>query len=294
MQYIPAKTIINAVKPSPHWFLFNYNMNIYRGCCHGCIYCDSRSDCYRIEDFDAVRAKKDALVIIEKELRSKRKKGIIATGAMSDPYNPFEEDLLLTRKALQLVDKYKFGISIATKSPLVARDADILKKISSHSNVIVKMTITCADDNLSKKIEPFAPVSSERFKALKELSQEGVFAGILMMPLLPFINDTKENILSVIHRGKAAGVKFIFPAFGLTLRANQRDYFYKEIDKLFPAISQKYIKAYGGAYACASPKENELYAIFKQECAKLGIIYKMKDIIGAYQTKKEPQQLTLF
>lgn len=150
IEYIPAKTIVTKTK-SPEWFGMDYNMNIYKGCCHGCIYCDSRSECYHVENFDKVRAKENALQIIRDDLRRKVKKGVIGTGAMSDPYNPFEEKLCLTRHALELVDAYEFGIAIATKSPLITRDADILSGIKEHSPVLCKITITTADDELSKK-----------------------------------------------------------------------------------------------------------------------------------------------
>ena len=200
-------------------------MNIYKGCCHGCIYCDSRSDCYGIEDFDRVRIKENSINLIEKDLKSKRKKGIVATGAMSDPYNPFEEKFLLTRKALELIDKYNYGAAIATKSDLIIRDIDVLKRIKEHSPVLCKITITTADDELSKKIEPNVCLSSERFKAIKKLSDEGIYTGILLMPILPFINDTEENIISIVRKAKENGAKFVYPAFGVTLRSNQRIHF---------------------------------------------------------------------
>jgi len=192
MEYIKAKKLISQYAYDNSWFDINYNMNIYKGCCHGCIYCDSRSECYQIEDFDRVRAKENAIESIGKELKGKRRKGVIGTGAMSDPYNPLEKKFQLTRGALEEVNKYNFGISIATKSPLITRDIDILKKISSHSPVLIKMTITTFDDDLCKRIEPNVPCSSERFKAIKQLSDNGIYTGILLMPILPFINDTEE------------------------------------------------------------------------------------------------------
>ena len=295
MKTIPAKTII-AKADGSRWFGIDYNMNIYRGCCHGCIYCDSRSECYRVENFDTVTVKENALALIRKELAGKRKKGVIASGSMSDPYNPFEKSMKLTRQSLELINDYGFGCGLTTKSPLITRDSDILKKIQEHSPVITKITVTCADDKLSLKTEPFAPPSSERFAALKKLSESEIFAGVLMMPLLPFINDTQENMISIIKQAKQNGAKFIFPSFGVTLRANQRDYFYEKLDESFAGIKNKYIRVFGGEYACNSPRMKNLYEAFENTCKKEGLIYKMNDIIRAYKSKylKTDPQLSLF
>lgn len=294
MDYIPAKSIISNYKENNEWFGGNYNMNIYKGCCHGCIYCDSRSDCYGIEDFDRVRVKENSINSVEKDLKSKRKKGVVSTGAMSDPYNPFEEKLLLTRKALELIDKYNYGAAIDTKSDLITRDIDVLKRIKEHSPVLCKITITTADDELSKKIEPNVSLSSERFKAIKELSDAGIYTGILLMPILPFINDTEENIISIVRKAKENGAKFIYPAFGVTLRSNQRMHFFDKLDKEFPKIKERYIREFQNNYMCSSPKGRELYKIFTEECRKLGIIYKMKDIIEDYKKLYKNEQISLF
>lgn len=293
MEYIKAKTIVQRTANS-NWFGADYNMNIYKGCCHGCIYCDSRSECYQIENFDQVRAKQDAISIIQEDLRHKTKTGIIATGAMSDPYNPFEKELKLTREALMLVNTYRFGIAIATKSPLVTRDIDILKQIQSHSPVIVKMTITTYNDDLCRKLEPNVTVSGERFAALKQFSENGIYCGILLMPLLPFINDTKENILGIVQKAKECGAKFIYPSFGVTLRQNQRDYFYTQIEKHFPGLSKRYQQTFGLNYQCHSVNAKELYQLFAQKCQQLGITYKMQDIIREYKHDTQPIQLSLF
>lgn len=294
MDFIPAKSIISNYKENNEWFGCNYNMNIYKGCCHGCIYCDSRSDCYGIEDFDRIRIKENSINLIEKDLKSKRKKGIVATGAMSDPYNPFEEKFLLTRKALELIDKYNYGAAIATKSDLIIRDIDVLKRIKEQSPVLCKITITTADDELSKKIEPNVSLSSERFKAIRELSDAGIYTGILLMPILPFINDTEENIISIVRKAKENGAKFIYPAFGVTLRSNQRMHFFDKLDKEFPRIKERYIVEFQNNYMCSSPKAKELYKIFSEECRKLGIIYKMKDIIADYKKLYKNEQISLF
>lgn len=294
MNFIPAKTIISGYAENNTWFGCNYNMNIYKGCCHGCIYCDSRSECYGVENFDEIRAKENALAIIEQELKSKRKKGVVGTGSMSDPYNPFEKEYGLTRGALKLINKYGFGISIMTKSDLIVRDIDILKEISEHSPVLALITVTAADDRLCGKIEPRAPLSSQRFEAVKKLSEAGINIGILLMPVLPFIEDTKENISAIIELSGKNGAKFIFPSFGVTLRQNQRDWFYAGLDESFPSVKDKYIESFGDSYECHSPKSKELWELFRQECDRLGILYRMSDIICAYKQAYEDGQLSLF
>ncbi len=294
MEFISAKTIVSGYYESNAWFGDNYNMNIYKGCCHGCIYCDSRSECYRIDNFDVIRAKENALALINKELKSKKRTGVIGTGAMSDPYNPFEREYKLTRGALELINIHGFGVSLITKSDLVIRDIDILKKIKNHSPVLVKITITTCSDELCKKIEPNVAVSSKRFFAIKELSENGIFAGILLMPVLPFLEDNEENIRSIVKQAYENGAKFIFPSFGVTLRQNQRDWYYKKLDEKFPGIKQKYIQQFGNSYECYSPKAKQLWNIFKEDCEKYGIVYKMSDIIKAYKKGYEKDQLSLF
>lgn len=287
MKIIKAKTIISSYMNNNAWFGNNYNMNIYKGCCHGCIYCDSRSECYKVENFDEVKVKEDVLSIIARELKSKRSTGVIGTGAMSDPYNPFEKELCLTRKALELINIYGFGVSIDTKSDLVKRDIDVLKKIQKHSPVLVKITITTCDDNLCKKVEPSVAVSSKRFETIKELSNNGIFAGILLMPVLPFLEDNEENIKGIIELAYESGAKFIFPNFGVTLRQNQRDWYYKKLEEQFSGLKQKYISHFKNSYECSSPKAKELWQLFKKECDKVGILYKMEDIINGYKGEYE-------
>lgn len=241
-----------------------------------------------------VRAKKDALALINKELRSKKRTGVIGTGAMSDPYNPFEKEYKLTRGALELINAHGFGVSLITKSDLITRDIDILKKISSHSPVLVKITITTSSDELSKKIESNVSASSKRFSAIKQLSESGIFSGILLMPVLPFLEDNEENIEGIVKLAHENGAKFIYPAFGVTLRQNQRDWYYKKLDERFPGIKQKYIEEFGNNYECRSPKANELWKLFKMECDRFGILYRMNDIIEAYRKGYGNNQLSLF
>ena len=275
MDYIVAKSIISGYREINNWFGINYNMNIYKGCNHGCIYCDSRSKCYGINNFESVRAKENSLEIIRRELKSKRKNGVVGTGAMSDPYNPFEKRLSLTRSALEIIDNTGFGVAIATKSDLIIRDIDILTRIKKHSPVLCKITITTAEDDLCRKIEPNVVVTSKRFEAVKRLSENDIYTGILLMPILPFINDTEENIVSII-------------------RSNQRDHFFDMIDKSFPKIKEKYIKSFGNDYMCNSPNARTLYKIFKNECERFGLLYKMNDIIDGYKNGYSNEQLRLF
>ncbi|KUO74561.1 MAG: radical SAM protein [Desulfosporosinus sp. BRH_c37] len=294
MDFIPAKTIISGYGGDNKWFGNNYNMNIYKGCSHGCIYCDSRSECYHVENFDKVRAKENALALIYRDLKSKRKTGVIGTGAMSDPYNPFEKEYELTRGALKLINSFGFGISIATKSNLVTRDIDILKKIRQHSPTLIKLTITTCDDVLCKKIEPNVAVSSQRFSTLKQLAENSIFAGILLMPVLPFIEDNAENISGIIRLASENGAKFIYPAYGVTLRQNQRDWYYRKLDEIFPNLKEKYVRQYGNSYECHSPRSNELWQLMKSECERLGMLYKMDDIIRGYKKGYCNDQLRLF
>ncbi|MDE6149488.1 MAG: radical SAM protein [Ruminococcus sp.] len=289
----PCKTILQKNKSS-EWFGNDYNMNLYRGCCHGCIYCDSRCECYQIDDFDTVKVKENCLQILRDELRRKVRTGVIGTGAMSDPYNPFEKNELVTRHALELIDAYEFGVTVITKSSLITRDIDVYKGIAEHSPVLCKMTITTADDKLCRLIEPHVSVSSERFDALAKMSEVGLFTGITLMPVLPFIEDNEENILRIVGTAHDCGVKIIYPAFGMTLRQNQRDYYYEQLDKLFPGLSDKYRKFYGDKYNCVSPNAKKLWRVFASECDRFGILYNMKDIIRAYKQGYGDMQLSFF
>lgn len=291
MNTIPAKNMLTRTKNN-FWFGTDYNMNIYRGCSHGCIYCDSRSECYGIEAFDQVRAKENALAILDDNLRRKTLKGVIGTGAMSDPYNPAEEKYQLTGQALELIKAHGFGVAIATKSPLVTRDKEILKAIQNRSPVIIKITITCADDALARIIEPRVAPSSERFAAIKELSEMGIFTGVLLMPTLPFINDTIDNISKIVELSAQSGAQFIYPAFGVTLRDQQRLYFYDQLDTNFPGIKKEYMKHFGNAYSCASPNAKSLWTAFTRECQRYDLLYKMPDIVSRYKLEHGSQQLS--
>ena len=293
MEYIKAKTILQKCKDSS-WFGNEYNMNLYRGCCHGCIYCDSRSECYQIQDFDKVRAKENAAEILRDELRRKIRPGIIGTGSMSDPYNPFEREERLTEKSLMLIDAYGFGVTVITKSTLITRDIPLYKQIAEHSPVLCKMTVTTADDELSRLVEPRVAVSSERFDALAKMSEAGLFTGITLMPVLPFIEDSEDNIRTIVRRAHECGVRCIYPAFGMTLRAGNREYFYQKLDENFPGMKARYIRQYGNSYECPSPNARRLWKVFTDECGKYGILYEMKAIIAAYKAGYEDGQLSFF
>lgn len=293
MEEILAKTIVNKTK-NGFWFETMYNMNIYRGCTHGCIYCDSRSECYHIDSFDKIYIKKDALSIIRNDLRQKKVKGVINTGSMSDPYNPLEKELCLTRHALELISAYGFGVVIATKSDLVVRDIDILKEIQSHSPVLVMITITTVSDSLSAKIEPNVIESSKRFEALKKLSDAGIPTCLLLMPMLPWITDDDEAIQSLVETAEKCGVKYIFAMFGTTFRDIQRDHYYACIDDLFPGLSDKYRKKYGNRYMCQVPLANNKKHQFEALCKSYGIRYTMESISFDYQKNYRKSQLSLF
>ncbi len=295
MEYVPAKTIVTKTKSSD-WFGIDYNMNIYRGCCHGCIYCDSRSECYRIDRFDTVRAKENALPIIRDDLRRKVKKGVVGTGSMSDPYNPFEKDLELTRHALELLDAFGFGAAIATKSDLIARDVDILGQIREHSPVLCKITVTTTDEALAGKIESGAPSPQKRLEAVAALHKNGIFAGILLMPVLPFLEDSLANVLGVVEEAHNAGADFIYPAFGMTLRANQRIWYFEKLKALFgdKDYPEQYRRTFGGQYRCISPNARKLWTAFSEKCEKYHILYRMKDIVHAYKGNYTDGQLDLF
>lgn len=295
METIPAKSIVNRTR-DPSWFGTEYNMNIYRGCCHGCIYCDSRSDCYHNDQFDQVRVKAGALRVIRDDLERKVKPAVVGTGSMSDPYNLFEEELLLTRHALTLLEAYGFGVAIATKSDLITRDIDVLTSIHRTMPAICKITLTTCDDTLAAQVEPGAPSPSRRLAAVERLSAAGLFTGILMMPILPFLEDSPENIRDIVDRAADAGARFVYPALGMTCRAGQREYFYQQLEKRFPGqgLAERYRKRYGNRYECASPKARALWEVFREACNRRGMLYSMGHIVAASRRGHEADQLSLF
>jgi len=283
MEYIQAKTILSKVKNAPDsWFGLTYNMNLYRGCQHQCIYCDSRSECYQITDLAHIQVKENAIQLLEKEIKTKKLKGTIGTGSMNDPYMPIEKQLGVTRNALEIIKKYNYPIHVITKSKLVLRDIDLFKEIS-NTYVAVSLTITTADDKLGKVIEPAASLS------IKTLSNAGIYTGVLLMPILPFINDTSENIIAIIEMAKKAGAKYIIGWMGMTLRDKQRDYYYEKLDIHFPGLKEKYIARYGNQYGISVPDGVKLQAFFNAKCIEVGIATNMQ-----FFKDKKPEQLNLF
>lgn len=294
MEYEQAKQLLTPIKADmEHFFYFDWVMNLYRGCSHGCIYCDSRSLCYHLDHFDTIRPKANALQLLEKELTAKRKKGIISMGAMSDPYNPLEERLRLTRGALELMLRHGFGVSYTTKSALCARDADLLSRIGQHAPVSARITITCAEDDLCRRIEPHVSPSSERFAALRTLADHGIHAGVWLNPVLPFITDTEENILGVVRKAAEAGAKFVICFFGMTLRSGNREYYFNALEEEFPGVRAQYLTAFGNAYECASPNAHRLYQLFTSECDRLGLAWRFADV-NQGMLCRQPRQISLF
>ncbi|MBN1925770.1 MAG: radical SAM protein [Prolixibacteraceae bacterium] len=275
-RYISAKTILSKYQNAPDkWFGITYNMNLYRGCQHQCIYCDSRSECYQLGDLADIRIKENALQILERELKTKRKRATVGFGSMNDPYMPVEVNEQLVRGALKLLVRYNYPVHMLTKSDLILRDIDLLKELSIKY-AAASFTITTANDELSKMIEPGAPVSSKRFAAISKLASEGIYTGVMYMPLLPFINDTWEEVEKTIVLSKEAGAKYLLFWPGLSLRKGSREYFYQKLDKLFPGIKQKYIDTFGENYICNSPNADELYRKASLLQKEIGLPQKME------------------
>ena len=295
MEILKTKTIMTKSNQGNRWFGIDYHMNLYKGCPFGCIYCDSRCEAYHIENFDEVRIKENALEILEEELKSKGLKGVVSFGTLSDPYNPEEKELELTRNALKLIAKYKFGVSIDTKSDLILRDIDLLQEISEYNNVIIKISITTYDDELARKLEPNVITSTKRFQVLKILRQNNLYAGVLMTPVLPFLTDTEENITNMNLKSKESDAKFIYTKMGMTLKTNQRDYYYKALDVLYPGLKEDYIAVYGSKHICNSLHYRHLMELYLKMCSENNILTDMDAIIEDYK-KEIPQneQMSLF
>ncbi|MBQ6500472.1 MAG: radical SAM protein [Mogibacterium sp.] len=251
-----------------------YGMNIYRGCSHGCIYCDSRSKCYQFtHPFEDIEVKRNAPELLEKALRSKRKKCMIGTGSMSDPYMHCEEELRLTRKCLEIIHKYGFGAAIQTKSDRILQDIDLLDEINRSAKCVVQITLTTYDDDLCRIVEPNVCNTRRRIEVLEKLQERGIPAVVWLTPILPFINDTEENITSILNECVRTGVKGVIDfGMGLTLREGDREYYYAALDKHFPGLKARYIQRYGNAYELPSPKAKELMDIFKRICKNNNIM----------------------
>jgi DNA repair photolyase len=273
-------------------------MNIYRGCTHGCIYCDSRSKCYQINhDFEDIEVKSNAPILLEDALRRKRKKCMIGTGGMSDPYIHLEENLGNTRKCLELIEFYGFGLAIQTKSARILRDLDLLKKINEKTKCVVQMTLTTFDEDLCKIIEPHVSTTRERFEALKIMRDNKIPTVVWLDPILPFINDTEENIRGILDyciEAKVYGI--ICFGLGLTLREGNREYFYKKLDQHFPGLKARYITTYGNSYEVTSPHNNKLMSILKQVCKTHDILSNIDQCFSylhKFEEKNKFKQITL-
>ena len=273
-------------------------MNIYRGCLHGCIYCDSRSLCYQMNHkFEDIEVKANAVGLLENTLRRKRNKCMIGTGAMSDPYMPIEEKLGNMRKCLEVIERYGFGVTMITKSTKVLRDLDLLKKINEKSKCVVQMTLTTYDEDLCRIVEPNDETTYERFRALEILHDNGIPTVVWLCPILPFINDTEENIRGILDYCVRAKVKGIINFdMGVTLRDGNREYFYKKLDEHFPGLKEKYIRMYGNSYQLSSPNSRQLNMIYKSECIKNGIMCDVNECfeyLNKYEDKYGGEQISL-
>ena len=286
MHFVKAKGILSS----------HNGMNLYRGCQHGCIYCDSRSRCYQMTHaFEDIEVKENAIFLLEQALRSKRKPCMIGTGSMSDPYIPLESQLGLTRQALEVIEKYGFGVAIQTKSDRILRDLDLLSSIHFKTKAVVQMTLTTIDDGLCHIIEPNVCVTSRRVEALKKFRDAEVPTVVWLCPILPFINDTPDNILGLLDACTEAGVKGIIHfGMGLTLREGNREYFYEKLDRYFPGLKQRYKDTYGNAYELPSPRYRELLELFHATCEKRGIWHHNEQIFSYLTRLEEETQLSFF
>lgn len=289
MHFVKAKGILSAKN----------GMNLYRGCTHGCIYCDSRSTCYQMDHaFEDVAVKENALELLEDALRRKRKPCMLGTGAMTDPYIPLEEELGYIRGALALADKHGFGFTLITKSDRVLRDLDLLKRINERTKCVVQMTLTTYDEDLCRILEPNVSTTKERYNALKALQAAGIPTVVWLCPLLPFINDTKDNLRGLLDYCVGAGVFGIINfGMGVTLREGNREYFYAQLDKHFPGLKEEYIRTYGLQYSLESPNSKALRAIFKETCDARGIVRdngKIFAYLNTFEEKNAPVQMSFF
>lgn len=295
VRMIPAKTILQRSRYEPsEWFGIDYIINLYRGCPHGCIYCDNRSNCYGIKNFNEVQAKEDTDILLAKSLHAKRAAGVISTGVVSDCYNPCEEELGLTRRALEIIADCRFGADINTKSPFVTRDIDVLTRVARARSANIRFTITTADDDLARTLEPCAPAPSERFAAMKEVSSCGLFTGVMLTPLIPFVTDTRENIEEIVELAHENGARFIYTLGGISIRDGQKEYFMRKLKAMSPKLAKRFSNTYGTSYFCYSLELNDILDLLRARCEKTGMLYRMDDIIRASQNHVEQEQASLF
>lgn len=272
-------------------------MNIYRGCTHGCIYCDSRSKCYRFtHPFEDIEVKRNAPELLETALRSRRKKCMIGTGSMSDPYMHCEEELGLTRRCLEIILRYGFGAAIQTKSDRILRDLDLLEAINAQAKCVVQMTLTTYDDALCRILEPHVCNTKRRIEVLAQMQERGIPTIVWLTPVLPFINDTQENIRQILEECVRVGVKGIICFdMGLTLREGDREYYYSALDKHFPGMTKRYIETYGNSYELPSPHAAALMALLRDTCAQHGILGTPQECFSYLQALPEKNtQISMF
>lgn len=289
MHFVKARGILSS----------DNGINLYRGCLHGCIYCDSRSLCYQMNHlFEDIEVKENALELLKKALLSKRNRCMIGTGSMTDPYIPIERELRLTRGALELIYEHGFGAAVLTKSRLVLRDLELLAAINRKTKAVVQMTLTTHDDALCRILEPNVSVTSERIAALKAFRDAEVPTIVWLDPILPFINDTEENILGILEGCMDAGVKGVLCFnMGLTLRDGNREYFYRQLDRHFPGLKEHYIHTYGNNYEINSPHNAELMQLFHNVCEKAGLLHDIREIfqyLHTFEDKAASNQLSFF
>ncbi len=290
MHFTEAKNILTGKSG-------RYGMNIYRGCSHGCIYCDSRSRCYQFDHpFEDIEVKKNAPELLEAALRSKRSKCMIGTGSMSDPYMHCEEKLMLTKRCLEIILKHGFGAAVQTKSDRILRDIDLFDEINKNAKSVVQMTLTTYDDELCKIVEPNVCNTKRRIEVLEKMQERGIPTVVWLSPVLPYINDTEENIRRILDACVSVGVKGIICfGMGLTLRDGDREYYYAALDKHFPGLKERYIREYGDSYIVSSPNNDRLMSIFDDICSRYGIISKADECFSYMQEFPQKEiQLSMF
>lgn len=288
MHYKDAKSILSPQN----------GMNVYRGCTHGCIYCDSRSTCYQMtHDFEDIEVKRNAPELLEAALRRKRSRCMIGTGAMCDPYLPLEESERLTRRCLVLIDRYGFGAAVQTKSDLVLRDLDLLQSINAKTKCVVQMTLTTYDEALCRILEPNVCTTARRAEVLRILRDAGIPTVVWLCPVLPFLNDTEENVRGILSLCAEACVRGVLCfGMGVTLRQGDREYFYEKLDAHFPGMKEQYIRAFGTRYECGSPRQSELMRLFHSVCRAHGMLHTPEQIFAylhAFEDKLAGEQLTM-
>lgn len=289
MHFVDAKGILSA----------RNGMNLYRGCTHGCIYCDSRSTCYQMHHaFEDIEIKQNAPELLEVALRSKRKKAMIGTGAMCDPYMHCEEQLGMTRRCLEIIERHGFGLAIQTKSTRILNDLDLLKKINENAKCVVQMTLTTYDEELCQILEPHVSTTKERVEALKIFQQHNIPTVVWFSPVLPYINDTEENLRGILNDCFAVEVKGIMCfGIGTTMRDGSREYFYQSLDKHFPGMKEKYMRRYGSSYECSSDNHHTLMKLYHSLCEEQGVMHDVQQIfsyLSEFPVHETIEQLRLF